>query len=587
MELDDFLREFPRHHGWAVLAGSAISMPAPTAAPMVRPALEGLLRSAEAVLVGKHPALGQFVQDTLDDVDMGHLASNLKFELAIGHLNAQVTGLGDSVIRALYSTRQPNPNHFALAALLKSGQVNWLLTTNFDRALEAASGFPARPGYVPAPNSNAAIIKPHGDADSGQLLVATLDTMSQLKAIQAAKGLFTALKALGLENLLVVGYSGSGDVDIMPGLIEAQSNVTIWWAVRSGHAPSELGNVNEFSHDLLGTTDNALQRLAGTATPIDRPSDTDIASETSKRLLGVLHPLSPSELIRVTLALLLEAHFGQAAAQILLASRNVLSTGEFQIQMHLACERLMAYSLSRELLATTAPADEEEEASLLARQGFLLEQAGRYGEAIKLYERARVKLGSLEAAGISVGYRTKDFILRGWLELAKQQCFLIWNPSRRRKRANELLRACRLLQVAAQQEDVSTSAILDLREAELEFASAASEHEREAALKAGGDAIRTFMAIQHAEGVAAAERFLFSAGGKVGQQLVIERDPWRILVRPARDTEKLRWAKVQGRLPTLLFPWKFRLPWDGLQRRLIDRRRTAEVRRLYGEYKSL
>lgn len=144
----------------------------------------------------------------------------------------------DELLRLLYfcRDREYGPNHVAIAQLLKTGRCLACFTTNFDNAIEtacAALGVPLRPPFttpgeypatLPGKGEKPILVKLHGSvldrncvADSAALLGARSNrTHGMIRSL--LKG----------RNVLVVGYSGLGDIDISPQLSETDAR--FFWA---------------------------------------------------------------------------------------------------------------------------------------------------------------------------------------------------------------------------------------------------------------------------------------------------------------------------------------------------------------------
>ena len=157
------------------------------------------------------------------------------------------------VLRALDSD-VPNAVHEALARLAAAGQLRAIVTTNFDRAIEAAfaaHGVPldvrSRPEqmeelaanleWLDATNGACQLLKIHGSADAPDTLV---DTLSQRKRGLPAATVACIRHLLVWGRWLFAGYSGA-DLDADPNYLflrarkeEAQG---FTWLVREGTEP--------------------------------------------------------------------------------------------------------------------------------------------------------------------------------------------------------------------------------------------------------------------------------------------------------------------------------------------------------------
>jgi len=192
-----------------------------------------------------------------------------KFEDFLWQLE-QVLGV-DSVVKLLYSLFYCEPgqflhNHTAIANLLGQGRVKICLTPNFDNAIEVTNPNIAKFVHVQgfAINSipdNPTILKLHGDVIEGSYIA----TIPELIAAEETKS-FSYLEHLIRDKIvLVVGYSGNGDIDIAPHLRKAKEmGARLVWLVKPGGLPSDI-STDWFVSDLfsLDSDENCLMKLGG------------------------------------------------------------------------------------------------------------------------------------------------------------------------------------------------------------------------------------------------------------------------------------------------------------------------------------
>jgi len=159
------------------------------------------------------------------------LLKRIKFERFLWRLGRAVGKMKvDELLYDLYtcSDNQYGPNHSAISYLLQKRVCLFCITTNFDNCIEKS--YPERNLSIrdqkdkvsepPKKHDSPLLLKLHGDAAS-KTCVATSPELSAAKL----KGDFAYLEELLKgKRILVVGYSGVGDVDIAPHLrsIDAQ-----------------------------------------------------------------------------------------------------------------------------------------------------------------------------------------------------------------------------------------------------------------------------------------------------------------------------------------------------------------------------
>ena len=222
----------------AYLAGAGVSRDPPASRPMageIAAALtEGLwLRSTVA---RRHLRLA----------DVCHLARTLRFESLV-QLVADTAG-SVGFLRVVDGGR-PNFLHRCLAGALSDGCP--VLTTNFDRLIESAH---PRRGSLRAlataadfqrhgaQSPRGVLAKLHGSSEDQDSLCATLANVGRLGpafAWDVRRGEYLARVRRDFP-LVVLGYSGADDLDVMPRLEISKSTQPLLWVV---HGPSPVRTV--------------------------------------------------------------------------------------------------------------------------------------------------------------------------------------------------------------------------------------------------------------------------------------------------------------------------------------------------------
>lgn len=212
MVLDEFVAEVRRRtaDGLVILVGAGISVRAPSGLPS---AME-LMRSAIAHFTGSFgsrlPA-PEFRPEVLFQIVERHARNGLFIFL-------------DHVLGG----RPFNPNHEFAAQSLASGV--HIITTNFDCLIEAACRRRGTPfslsvdGADPGPSSPV-VFKIHGSLHSPESMMVTINHINLGLSIpkdRLFRGLVTD------RTLLVLGYSGLDQLDIMPALRSFPYNEVIW-----------------------------------------------------------------------------------------------------------------------------------------------------------------------------------------------------------------------------------------------------------------------------------------------------------------------------------------------------------------------
>lgn len=163
----------------------------------------------------------------------GKLGLSDKFETFLWKLGRASDPVGvESLLRALYGSKtHRNPNHDAIEFLLEKKIAAMCLTTNFDRAIEFGTRLKVwcyGDKFDELPSSQ--VLKLHGDAYLGN----SVATLPQLDEASLANYFDFLPGLLANKNVWVLGYSGTGDVDIAPHL--EFSSARLFWG---GRKPQE------------------------------------------------------------------------------------------------------------------------------------------------------------------------------------------------------------------------------------------------------------------------------------------------------------------------------------------------------------
>lgn len=226
-----------------LFVGSAVSGYDPPKLPMVKGFLKTFFREAAKTLKG-----GSYGEELLAAYSVSlssKFHSSLLFTTKFEEFLWQIFYATDreSLDDLLYHAYvchgiEYGPNQSAIAWLLNKRVCSVCFTTNFDNSIELAyeSDFQKklRPLHHPNYPSNLldlincpTLVKLHGDAEARNT-VATIPDMADAKRLASHKILRYLLSN---QDILVLGYSGTGDVDISPHLSSAakDAGACFWW----------------------------------------------------------------------------------------------------------------------------------------------------------------------------------------------------------------------------------------------------------------------------------------------------------------------------------------------------------------------
>lgn len=232
------------HPTFVLLVGSAVSGASIPKLPMVPDVLSGIVCRAKATLDNddyRDRTLAEYASSLISG-RYSTILNTTKFEEFLWHID-KVMGRRDArddLLESLYVCEEGEfgPNHRAITTLLNSGNCTACLTTNFDNALERSDPdldvhcHQIPPGNLPDLNDPPILLKLHGDAGSRNC-VATSPELYQGGQLEEHEYLRALLAH---RTVLVVGYSGFGDVDISPHLEYAarKCGTEFIWGVRNG-----------------------------------------------------------------------------------------------------------------------------------------------------------------------------------------------------------------------------------------------------------------------------------------------------------------------------------------------------------------
>jgi len=221
-----------------IMFGSAVSGVMEPRLPMIFDLMDGFLEQA-----AKRLHKGSYWEKVISGyatnmVDGYHrvLKWQTKFENFIFDLQSAVgkEAVDELFVRIFSCTGdQYNNNHSALAFLLKKRICLAALTTNFDNQIELCLPgvktyiYPKRPKHLPSTKKLPILVKLHGDAPS-RTYVATSPQLSQARTIDTYAFLEELLRD---QVVLVLGYSGTGDIDIAPHLGKKEK-ILVWGDLR-------------------------------------------------------------------------------------------------------------------------------------------------------------------------------------------------------------------------------------------------------------------------------------------------------------------------------------------------------------------
>ncbi len=241
--------------------GAGISLDSPSNLPSTGKFIDAILRKAFDD-ENERNEIRQFIDPSTPKrlVD-GHY---LRFETFIEAITSTGKDPDLSILRCFAVCKEPNRNHYVLAALINLG--HYVVTTNFDCLIELACqrlGIPCSQivyesdfaQYLAAPELHEnPLFKIHGSftkngKNSRDSLNATLSSLAAMgDQMSRAPNKRKVLRRLfGSHPVIVLGYSGSDTFDITPIITSISSNEPLIWM---NHSQGEAYHDNQSIPDL-------------------------------------------------------------------------------------------------------------------------------------------------------------------------------------------------------------------------------------------------------------------------------------------------------------------------------------------------
>ena len=246
---------------FCVLAGAGISYPEPAGLPSAKQIMSLLISTLPlSEDIERSTLMSSFSPDWQEGLDC---FDYLRFEQVVEALQ-QSTSRAIEVLRALFADAAPNLYHYQLAQL--AGKGNIVLTTNFDTLLEKACaqlhiGYSVLvkesdyEDYLHKPgNYRNPIFKLHGTLSIGNKSEFTEGPLAIMESV-LTESIVSPSKwevvrqILAARDLMVVGYSGSDDFDVMPAIRFAPGERRLLWVLHdntSSPVSSGLSERNTF-----------------------------------------------------------------------------------------------------------------------------------------------------------------------------------------------------------------------------------------------------------------------------------------------------------------------------------------------------
>ena len=269
---EDVLKLLPPR--FFVLAGAGISYPPPSNLPTARSIMDDILSALPIPREDRSELLASTSSDWPNG--LGYFDC-LRFEQVMEALEWSIDDSG-ALLHSMFPPSRPNRYHHQLARLLQAGHL--VMTTNFDCLIELACdalGIPysvlvldsdyerylTNPGEFPHP-----IFKIHGSmaknpsSGSGTAIAATVTSVITQQNHNPNK--WRVVDGVLTDNtLLVLGYSGYDDFDVLPAIRFARGQQRLIWINHSNSPDIRIWQASETKYSDSIQVDNRLHWYFG------------------------------------------------------------------------------------------------------------------------------------------------------------------------------------------------------------------------------------------------------------------------------------------------------------------------------------
>ncbi len=253
----------------AFLVGSGISIDSPACLPSGRTFLKALISGISPNNDVRDKILDLCTEPwrrkSVHALSKHNLLDILRFEQIVG-IVAESVDPYLNVLRLFDAENRPNENHRLLASLAKQG--HYIFTTNFDGLLETAMPNARLRSVITAEDYSLArrgrvspdksVFKLHGSwrDSSGRLrsdsIKATIERVAKngICRNSGSSSLRFFREVLRKHHLVIVGYSGWDDFDVIETLLTTDSDKTLVWVDHSKHDEANVMNAKKLFDEL-------------------------------------------------------------------------------------------------------------------------------------------------------------------------------------------------------------------------------------------------------------------------------------------------------------------------------------------------
>jgi len=237
--LSDVIHPLTTSGRLALLVGAGISLDSPSNLMDGGSFTRGVIHHVCPADLDRDTALSLL---RLPDCPLRRPGEYIRFETLMMSLSQERVDADLKVLASLGESREPNRNHYLLAALLAAGAI--VMTTNFDclieiafarlhggRKLRVVSADADFPTQAPPQSAEPTLWKLHGSSpDDGSVQATITAVLATSMTIRKRSFLKDTLRTC---HLVIAGYSGSDDLDLNPVIADIDSPQRLLWIQHS------------------------------------------------------------------------------------------------------------------------------------------------------------------------------------------------------------------------------------------------------------------------------------------------------------------------------------------------------------------
>ncbi|MBN1185358.1 MAG: hypothetical protein JXB49_23945 [Bacteroidales bacterium] len=413
-----------------LLTGSAISGANYPCVPMVIDVMEKIFEIISINLrdgAFEERIVSNYAKSLCKNGKYHYLLNSTKFEEFLGILQLILgrTQL-NKLLKILYLCHpdEYGPNQKAISWLLENQKCIICLTTNFDNSLENASDHIETYSYIDYLNIISKIgsvpiqLKLHGNVRNNSC-VATNKAIFKHTSVKTYDFLIELLKD---KNILVLGYSGNGDIDIYPNLSQSKDANFFWCEYKANKTVPDCSKYKVICD--LGSSDPNKNLLLGLAICHGWNSDDKGCKHDWENILEKwCDSINHEKLARILIQVLIKKPDWQVVHVMTFYPYTIYSDN-IDINRGIACLQKSAYGIAEKIftnLINNTILNKDQLVTAKLYLGFVQWRMGKFKKSLQtlwwFYSIDSYGYTEMQKVQISDGHRVYLEVIRDWMQL--------------------------------------------------------------------------------------------------------------------------------------------------------------------------